>query len=66
MLAGLIHDIGALPIIKHAEDIPQLLDDEALLDNIIARAHTQIGKAMLSKWEFPEELIAVAEQHEDL
>ena len=66
MLAGLIHDIGALPIIKHAEDIPQLLDDETLLDNIIMRAHTQIGKAMLSKWEFPQELIAVAEEHENL
>jgi len=66
MLAGLIHDIGALPIIKHAEDIPELLDDEDLLDKIIMRAHTQIGAAMLRKWEFPDELIAVAEHHEDL
>ncbi len=66
MLGGLIHDIGTLPIIKHAEDIPQLLDDESLLDNIIQRAHTQIGKAMLEKWEFPDELVDVAEQHEDL
>ena len=66
MLGGLIHDIGTLPIIKYAEDIPQLLDDETLLDNIIKRAHTQIGKAMLKKWEFPDELVAVAEQHEDL
>jgi len=66
LLGGLIHDIGSLPIIKRAEDIPQLLDDEALLDNIIQRAHTQIGKAMLAKWEFPDELVLVAEQHENL
>jgi len=66
LLGGLIHDIGTLPIIKRAEDIPQLLDDEVLLDNIIQRAHTQIGKAMLKKWEFPDELVAVAEKHEDL
>ena len=66
LLAGLIHDIGALPIIKRAEDMPELLENEALLDNIIAHTHTKIGKAMLQKWEFPAELVAVAAEHEDL
>ncbi len=66
MLAGLIHDIGALPILTRAEDHPELLEDEATLDRIINNVHTTIGAEILRKWNFPEELIAVAEQHEDL
>lgn len=66
LLAGLVHDIGALPILTHAEDIPELLDDEALLDSIIAKAHTKIGSAILAKWNFPPELVAVVAEHEDI
>jgi putative nucleotidyltransferase with HDIG domain len=66
MLAGLVHDIGALPILTRAEDYPDLLADEATLDRIIERVHSTIGAEILRKWNFPKELIAVAEDHEDL
>jgi len=66
LLAGLVHDIGALPILSRAEDVPELIEDEALLDNIIAKTHTQIGEAILRKWNFPDELIAVVAEHENL
>lgn len=66
MLAGLVHDIGALPIIKYAEDIPQLLEHEQVLNEIISELHTIIGTALLSKWEFPQDIINVAAKHEDL
>ncbi len=66
LLAGLVHDIGSLPILSRAEDVPELLQDEELLDRIIARTHTSIGSAILRKWNFPEELITVAAEHEDL
>lgn len=66
MLAGLVHNIGALPILTRAEDHPDLLEDEATLDRIIESVHTTIGAEILRKWNFPKELIAVAEQHEDL
>lgn len=66
LLAGLIHDIGALPIIVHAEDVPELRDDAVLLDNIIAKLHTIIGEKILRDWEFPQSLIDVAAQHENL
>ena len=66
MLAGLVHDIGALPIIKYAEDIPELLDHEQVLNEIIVELHTIIGTALLSKWEFPQDIINVAARHEDL
>jgi putative nucleotidyltransferase with HDIG domain len=66
MLAGLVHDIGALPIIKRAEDVPELLDDEAALREIIFELHTRIGEALLTKWDFPAEIVAVAREHENL
>jgi len=66
MLAGLVHDIGALPILSRAEDYPDLLDDEETLDRIINSVHTTIGAEILRKWNFPEDLITVAEDHEDL
>jgi putative nucleotidyltransferase with HDIG domain len=66
LLAGLVHDIGALPIIKRAEDIPELADNEEMLDNIVRRTHAEIGKAMLSKWEFPQSLVDAAAEHENL
>jgi putative nucleotidyltransferase with HDIG domain len=66
LLAGLVHDIGALPIIKRAEDIPELAENEELLDSIIARAHVEIGESMLNKWEFPETIVTAAAEHENL
>lgn len=66
MFAGLVHDIGSLPIIKYAEDIPELLDKPDVLKAIIHEIHTTIGIALLSKWEFPQDIINVAAKHEDL
>jgi HD-like signal output (HDOD) protein len=66
MLAGLVHDIGALPVIKRAEDIPELLKDEAVLRDVIAALHVRIGTKLLEKWGFPAEIVAVANSHEDL
>ena len=66
MLAGLIHDIGALPIMVHAEDIPELREDQALLDKVIQKLHTMIGAKILKDWQFPQTLIDVAAQHENL
>lgn len=66
MLAGLIHDIGTLPILVHAEDIDELRDDEEMLGRVIKQLHTIIGSKILSTWDFPQSLVDVAGQHENL
>lgn len=66
MLAGLVHDIGALPIITKAEKYPELLADKELLDKIIYKLHTTLGRIILTAWGFPDELIQVASEHENL
>lgn len=65
MLAGLIHDIGVLPILMKAEESPEILQDTALLNSLISRLHTRIGAAILKSWKFPDSLIAVAAEHEN-
>lgn len=66
MLAGLVHDIGALPILTKVEDYPALLEDEAAVDAILFAAHSRIGAAILASWNFPPELVQVAAEHEDV
>jgi putative nucleotidyltransferase with HDIG domain len=66
MLAGLIHDIGTLPILYRAEERDELLDSPGLLDQLITRLHARIGGAILKHWKFPDALVAVAAEHEDL
>ncbi|MBE0509260.1 MAG: HDOD domain-containing protein [Gammaproteobacteria bacterium] len=66
LLAGLVHDIGALPILTRAEDYPQLLENETALDRIIEKLHSKIGYAILKAWNFPAELVKVPLEHENL
>lgn len=66
MLAGLIHDIGTLPILYRAEERDELLETPGLLDQLNARLHTRIGGAILKHWKFPDALVAVAAEHENL
>lgn len=66
MLAGLIHDIGVLPILKRAVKFPELMEDRALLHRVIDKLHLEIGKMILEEWHFPAELVQVAAEHENL
>lgn len=64
MLAGLIHDVGAIPILMRACTYPELIAKEAHLEQIIAALHMPIGKIMLNLWKFDPGLIAVAATHD--
>ena len=66
MLAGLIHDIGVLPILQKAENYPELLANEAQLNDIIDKLHASIGRLILEAWKFPPELVTAAAEHENL
>ena len=55
-LAGLVHQIGILPILTYAEEHASLLKDSITLDNVIQSLHPEIGDRILQHWDFPEEL----------
>lgn len=63
MLAGLIHNIGVLPILMKAEDTPEMLQSSQALDDVIDRLHNKLGAAILRNWDFPEALITVPENY---
>ncbi len=66
LLGGLIHDIGKLPILEYAELLPELMDNEKLLGKLLSMLHTKVGTLILRTWQFTDELIMVAAEHEDL
>jgi len=65
MLAGLIHDIGALPIVRMAEQHPELADDPVALERVIQRLKARVGRLLLQAWHFPEILLDVPYCGED-
>ena len=66
MLAGLIHDIGKLPILEYIEVVPDLMINEKAMRKVLEILHTRIGRIILKTWKFSDELIEVAGEHEDL
>ncbi len=64
MLAGLIHDVGVIPILIKATGDERLLENEAILDKLIRGLHMSVGKFMLSHWNFDEALVEVAASHD--
>lgn len=64
-LAGLIHTIGALPILTFAEDHPELIRDSFTLEQLISSLHGRIGRKILESWEFPEDLVLVPGHYTD-
>lgn len=65
LLAGLIHDIGVVPILIEADHNKALLDDEGNLTNILTHQSHEIGANLLRQWGFEEVFITVAEHADD-
>ena len=63
MLAGLIHDIGALPILVQADH--KDISDEQALDFLLQRLSPGLGREILDGWDFPPSLAAVTEHFND-
>jgi HD-like signal output (HDOD) protein len=59
MLAGLAHEIGALPVIRIAETLGDEVPDGATLDRVIRSLQPRVGRMVLQAWDFPEELVEV-------
>lgn len=63
MLAGLIHQIGKLPILVLVEDIPEFRDSPSRLAKLLEKAHPPIGNIIMETWDFPEILKPVASEY---
>ena len=65
LLAGLIHDIGAVPILIQADIIPGLNVPMQDLELTIQHLRTEIGVMIIRKWDFPKDFEEVILHAED-
>ena len=65
-LAGLIHDIGKLPLRQFMQKHERIHDNAVLSQHLEQVLHPAVGALLLRHWKFPDELIKVAEEHETL
>lgn len=65
LLAGLIHNIGALPILQLAEKDDELFNNKTALQSLIREIQCDVGKIILSFWNLPGHLIDVVSSWND-
>ncbi|TVP57945.1 MAG: HDOD domain-containing protein [Halomonadaceae bacterium] len=63
-LAGLVSQIGVLPILRFVEDEDLAIEDEGL-DQLLETLHPILGRRILERWRFPESISQVPEGHVD-
>lgn len=70
LLAGMIHNIGVLPIILRLNELQELRDNQQLREHVasivIPKLYPRAGKLIMDTWHFPAELSQIAFTHQDL
>ena len=65
MLAGLIHNIGVLPILTMAESFSDLSGNEPMLEELIKALYPEIGAIILKNWDFSDAVNKVPTEHKN-
>jgi HD-like signal output (HDOD) protein len=65
LLAGLLHDIGVVPILVQAEHHVNLFADQAKLNHAIKELRGDVGTAVLENWAFPPAFLDAVRHAED-
>lgn len=70
LLAGIVHNIGALPLILKLNTIEALKQDPKVLtmvaDVVIPKLYPRAGQLIMQSWHFSPEMIMVATEHAQL
>jgi len=56
LLSGLVHNIGALPILVMAENDDELFHDEKKLGELMFALQDRVGEKILESWHFSDEM----------
>lgn len=65
LLAGLVHNIGKLPILNYIEEFPELINDDKQIDILLESMHRSLGAKILQKWGFDSSIQNIPEQVND-
>jgi putative nucleotidyltransferase with HDIG domain len=66
LLAGLVHDIGKLPLLLRLRATATGPIDESVAETLLQRLHGRVGAMVLQAWRFAPDMVAVADEHENL
>ncbi len=66
LLAGLVHDIGYLPLLQVLGKSDRLDKEDRSIATFLRTCHSKLGGRILRKWKFPNTFIEVAEEHENI
>lgn len=59
LLAGLLHNVGSVVVINNLGAMLEQAEVIDNLDDILMKLQAEVGRNLLEKWEFPEEIIEV-------
>ena len=62
LLAGLMHDIGLIPLLRKAAQYPQLTDHPEAMERYLASLRSACSAYLLRRWGFAEDLIEAARE----
>lgn len=65
ILAGLVHDIGAVPVLTFADAHIDLIDQVQDLTQAVAKLRGPVGVAIMRAWHFPEDFETVVWEAEN-
>jgi len=65
MLAGLVHDIGMLPLLAYCATEPEILRHPSVYKELEKRLRGRLGTYILNSWRFEDDFLAVAEEAEN-
>lgn len=65
LLMGLVHDIGAIPVLSFADESKLLQEDDELLKSVIVRLQGEMGAMILRQWAFSPDVVSAARDAEN-
>jgi len=65
LLAGMLQDIGVLPILNVLNKFQDQLNNEAQVVGVLDRYAAQVGQVLLKQWEFEPDMVEVARSRGD-
>lgn len=66
LVAGLVHDIGKIPLLMRACEYSQLAENPEILDRLLHKLHPQVGGNIVKLWKFDQRVVEVVQEHEIL